>query len=129
MKKVVIKIMILMIVIFNFISFIPIHEVQASLWSDAQSWLSLGAGENPVASGFESAKTEVSQLAGTLFGIGLGLAFIALAALGISYFFASTSDAKSEIKQKTIIVLIGIFVVLGSLTIWRIIVGTLSSGT
>ena len=84
--------MILMIIIFNFISFIPIHEVQASLWTDAQSWLNLGAGDNPVASGLGSAKTEVSQLAGRLFGIGLGLAFIALAALGISYFFANKCD-------------------------------------
>lgn len=115
-----------MIIIFNLIS---TTVVKASLWSDAQNWLSIGENGDALSSNLANANTEASNLAGILFGIGLGIAFIVLAALGISYFLASSADSKSEIKQKTIVVIVGIVLLVGSLLIWRTIVGTLSSIT
>lgn len=126
MKKIIIRIFILMVIIFNLIS---TTVVQASLWSDAKDWLSLGENGGTLAPDLTNANTEASNLAGLLFGIGLGIAFIVLAALGVSYLLASSADSKSEIKQKTIVVIVGIVILVGSLFIWRTIVGTLSSGT
>lgn len=115
-----------MIIIYNLIS---TTVVKASLWSDAQNWLSIGENGETLSPNLANANAEASNLAGLLFGVGLGIAFIVLAALGISYFLASSADSKSEIKQKTIVVIVGIVLLVGSLLIWRTIVGTLSSVT
>ena len=126
MKKIISRISILMVVILNFIN---TTIVKASVWTDAKNWLSQGAQGGALTQNLQNANTEISSLAGRLFGVGLGIAFIVISALGISYFFAASSEAKSEIKQKSIVVLIGTVLLLGALVIWRVIVGGLSSGT
>lgn len=103
--------------------------VNASLWTDAQGWLEKGEESSTLAENMNNAMDRFSDLAGLLFGIGFGIGLIALVALGISYLLASSSETKSEIKQKTIVVAVGLGVLLGSLSIWRIVVGVLSSGT
>lgn len=122
MKKTIYKICMLTILIIITIN----SYVQASMWTDAQQWLSIGQNSSTLNT---NATTEVSNLAGVLFGIGIGVALIVVAALGISYLFASSAESKSDIKEKTIVVVIGIAILFGSLGIWRAVVGILSSGT
>ena len=131
MKKIVIRIFIVLIILCNLINTTTVQASDAlSIWQDSQEWLDIGADEEgPLSSNLQNAEQDMSNLAGLFFGIGLGVAVIVLVALGISYFLASTSDAKAEIKQKTIVVIVGLVLLLGSLTIWRVLVGTLSSGT
>ena len=103
--------------------------VKASMWTDAKQWLEKGEEYSTLAEDTENAMNIFSELAGSLFGIGFGIGLIALAGLGVSYLLASSAETKSEIKQKTIVVAIGLGVLLGSLAIWRIVVGVLSAGT
>lgn len=125
MKRRIYRILIMIIIIIG----LTTSYVKASLWTDAQDWLEKGEEYSTLADNTNNAMNRFSELSGLLFGIGFGIGLIALVALGISYLLASSSETKSEIKQKTIVVAIGLGVLLGSLSIWRIVVGVLSSGT
>lgn len=125
MKRRIYRIIIMIIIMISLTS----SYVNASLWTDAQGWLEKGEESSTLAENMNNAMDRFSDLAGLLFGIGFGIGLIALVALGISYLLASSSETKSEIKQKTIVVAVGLGVLLGSLSIWRIVVGVLSSGT
>lgn len=125
-KKTILKIFILTISVIIIGTF---HSsVQASMWTTAQNWLTIGKDN----SDFEvsgDAEEEISGLAGLLFGVGIGVGLIAMAGLGISYMLASSAESKSSIKEKAIVVAVGIFVLVCSFTIWKVLIETLSSGT
>lgn len=125
MKRRIYKILIMIIIMMG----LTTSCVKASLWTDAKGWLEKGEEYSTLSPNTTDAMDSFSDLAGLLFGIGFGVGLVALLALGISYFLASSSETKSEIKQKTIVVVIGLGLLLGSLSIWRIVVGILSSGT
>ena len=125
MKRKICKILMIIIIVIS----LTTSNVKASLWYDAKKWIEKGEEHSTLAQNTNNAMNHLSELSGLLFGIGFGIGLIALAALGISYLLASSSETKSEIKQKTIVVVIGLGILLGSLSIWKVVVGILSSGT
>lgn len=97
------------------------------VWDTGKQWLSSGDGSKVVQP--EKYQSNISELAGLLYGIGIAMGVIAVAVLGISFFTASSSDDKANIKKKATIVAIGLFILFASVTIWQIVVNILSSNS
>lgn len=130
MKNRVQKIVILTIIIFNFM--LPYANaanpnMDTDIVGTGESWLDAGKKGGLYSSlGIE---TEVSKLAGLLFALGIAVAVIVIAILGIKFMTTAASEQKAEAKKKAIIVAVGMGVLLGALSIWGIIVGILSAAT
>ena len=75
-------------------------------------------------------KVKFEELIDFLWGLGLLVIFITTVVLGIRYMFVSPKE-KSNIKQITMPYIIGVVVIFGALTIWKLVIwileGSLSS--
>ena len=97
--------------------------------SDAKNFLEQGEeGKND--SGLSSVagtNTKFEDLAGFFWGIGVGVALISTVTMGIKFLMSSAED-RSDIKRAMVPYVIGIAVVFGALTIWKILIQLLESG-
>jgi hypothetical protein len=101
----------------------------AGIWSTGESWLQKGSSTTVIdttKSGFQSS---VNELSGLLFGMGVVIAVIVVAILGVKYMIASSMEERANIKKTSIIVLVGLLVLFGSFKIWEIVVNLLSSNS
>ena len=119
------SIILVLLIAILLVTFAP--YVQAGILSDAQTWINKGQGAHSEIT--PKAKEEVNKISGLLFGIGSLIAIIATIMLGIKYLLVSSSDSKAEVKKKALIVLVGVILLFGSVTIWRVLVDILSSAT
>lgn len=126
MKSRIQKITILTIVIYSFIT----PYVNAGIVDTGKKWLEAGQQGTVYSSMSPSLINNVSNLSGLLFALGVAVAVIVVAILGIKFMAAgASSDSKANVKQNAIIVAVGIFVLFGALAIWKIVVGVLSAAT
>lgn len=123
MKKKMQKIAIFTVIIYSFM----LPHVNAGIVSTGEEWLAAGKQGN-IDLG-KNIADKVSDLSGLLFALGIAIAVIVTAILGIQFMLTASSDSKADVKKKAIIVAVGICVLVASVSIWQIIVGVLSSTT
>ena len=89
-----------------------------SIWEQAKIWINLGESNKPNNMGTTG---YWSVLAGLLTGIGIWVVIISGMILGIRFMTASPDD-KAKVKEALKIWLIGTIVILGALSIWRVLI-------
>lgn len=119
----IIKIAIILIIFLNLF----VSHSNAGIWSTGKDWLVQG--ENSDEIDISQAIGKINEISGLLWGIGIVVAVVAVAILGVSFIIASGSEEKANIKKKAITVAIGLLVLFGSVTIWQIVVNLLSSNS
>lgn len=119
----------------NIIVVVLIFILTMSLWnsyafasdisSDAKSFLEAG-GTTPSSSSKSATQTAIGDIAGLLTGLGIIVAVIVAAILGIK-FMLGTVDEKANIKESIIPYVCGCIVIFGALGIWKLIIGVLNN--
>lgn len=85
----------------------------------ANDWIETGESNQKIKS--EAVTTPMQEIAGLLWGIGVFLAVAVGMILGIK-FMLSTPTGKAEISQLLTPYIVGVAIVVGALTIWRLVV-------
>lgn len=105
------------------------YNVSASnIWSDAGSFINQGASNsnNTIRNYFENlqsstAKRKFEEVISVIWGLGLMVIFISTVVLGIRYMLVNPNE-KSRIKQATTPYIIGVVVIFGAVTIWKLVI-------
>ncbi len=97
------------------------YATDFDIWGSAGNFLNAGAGES--SGEFNSTKVNNTMIGiiDFLYGIGLLIAFVATIILGIKYMMVNPNE-KSRIKQATTPYIIGVVIIFGAATIWRLII-------
>lgn len=122
MKKIC-KIAIVFLIILSLYS--TVFNVQAlDIWQTGNKFLHTGADASDTE--FESGGviTAMSGIVDFLWGLGLLIVFIATIVLGIKYMLVSP-DEKSRVKQATTPYIIGVVIIFGAVTIWKLVIDLL----
>lgn len=114
----IILIFITLVFLWNSYSFADISD-------DADSFIEAGSSGAPSGADTTAMKTTISDVAGVLTGIGIIVAVIAAAVLGIQFILGST-EQQAKIKESIIPYVCGCAVIFGALTIWKIIIEILN---
>ena len=118
------RIILLIVLIIIFLNIFASYSNAASIWETAQQWLNLGQQTDSVG---QAGQKTIEEVAGLLYGLGIVVTVVAAAILGINFITASSSDQKAEVKKKAVILVAGMVVLFGAVTIWQILVKNLSS--
>lgn len=101
------------------------------IWNNAGSFINQGAqnGNSTIKNFFnnlksDTAKNRFGEVIGIIWGIGLIVIFISTVVLGIRYMLVNPNE-KSRIKQATTPYIIGVVVIFGAVTIWKLIINIL----
>ena len=126
------KIAIIFLIVLNLYS--TIFVVNASgIWDTGKQFLNEGAGQGWVkwdisalfkGIGGWTGKTTFQELINFIWGIGLLVVFISTIILGIKYMMV-TPNERSRIKQATTPYIIGVVVIFGAVTIWKLVIDIL----
>lgn len=114
----IILIFITMMFLWNSYSFADISD-------DASSFIEAGSGAMPSGTSRATMTSAVSEIAGLLTGLGIIVAVIVAAILGIMFMVGST-EQQAKIKESIIPYVCGCAVVFGALTIWQLIIKLLN---
>lgn len=93
------------------------------IWDTAKDFLDIGSGELSHINDDE-VKDAILGLADFLWGIGLIVILITTVILGIKYMTVPPNE-KSRVKQATTPYIIGVVIIFGALTIWRLVINVL----
>lgn len=126
-KKIYRIISIILLIIISLAVFTP--YVHAGITDDAKAFIDRGQTGTVYDNMSGKIDSKAGELSGLLYVIGTFIAIIATIILGIKYMTASSSENKAAIKKSAIVVGIGVFVLFASVTIWRIVVSSLSQAT
>lgn len=121
-KKVIVMIALLLLIVSISSN---IYASDKTIWEMGKEWLDTGKQNNSTVS-FNSdvPKQGFLDIAGILMGIGIFIAVGVGIILGIKFMF-STAEGKAEISKLLVPYLIGIAIVIGALTIWKIAINIL----
>lgn len=124
-KKIFIALIILMFIIsFTnniYASFLFEDKTITQLGND---WIETGENSDEAIFDTDIATGGFEEIAGLLTGIGIFIAIGTGIILGIRFMF-STASGKAEISERLIPYIIGVVIIVGALTIWRIAIGIL----
>lgn len=106
-------------------------EVRAGFYDVAKQFITDGiAGKSET--GLQStinmenvAKTRFQEIIDFLWGLGLLVIFMSAVILGIKYMFA-TPDNKANVKQSATPFIVGVVIIFGALTIWKLVIEILN---
>lgn len=95
------------------------------IWGTAGDFLNMGASQADKG-GFNTTKVtnRFIEIIDFLYGIGLMVVFVATIILGIKYMMVNPNE-KSRIKQATTPYIIGVVIIFGAATIWRLVIAML----
>lgn len=126
MKKVC-KIVLVFLMILNIYTIV--FNVQATtigdIWEIGKNFLDMGTHNSSITE-FNStiANNAFIGIIDFLWGLGILVVFISTIVLGIRYMLVNPNE-KSRIKQATTPYLVGTIIILGALTIWRLMINVL----
>lgn len=118
----------------SIINIILISMIIICLWSsysfadisdDATSFIEAGSSATPDGTSRTAMTSEISEIAGLLTGLGIIVAVIVAAVLGIQFMVGST-EQQAKIKESIIPYVCGCAVIFGALTIWQLIINLLN---
>ena len=121
MKK-VLKIVLIFLIILNLYSIIfNVFAVPGDIWETGKNFLNDGASIDSDHFNTTSVNDSFEEIVGFLWGLGLLIVFIATVVLGIKYMLVNPNE-KSRVKQATTPYIIGVVIIFGALTIWRVVI-------
>jgi len=126
MKKVC-KILIVFLIIFNI--YLMFYTASAKdIWSTGDAFITTGELTGGLGEwiGKLYAKATMVELIDFIWGLGLLVVVISTVVLGIKYMLVLPSE-KSRIKQATTPYIIGVIVIFGAVTIWKLIIQVLDA--
>jgi len=124
MKKIC-KIMLVLLIITSIYTVIfQSNATNFDIWGTAGNFLNVGAGEADGEFDSEKVNDTMIGIIDFLYGIGLMIVFVATIILGIKYMMVNPNE-KSRIKQATTPYIIGVVIIFGAATIWRLIIAML----
>lgn len=123
LKKISITIFLILIIgiIFSNCSYVMGFDVNDRIMDISRNWIQDGNNNKPNNMGDTS---YWGILSGVLWGAGVWIAVISGIILGIR-FMISDPDKKAEIKKSLVIYTVGVVIVLGALSIWKILIDVL----
>ena len=111
------KIIILMLIVIFIVFLFSSSTKAAGILSDAKSFLEQGENQNDSGlSNVAATNTKFEELAGFFWGIGVGVALLTTATIGIKLLMASAGE-RADLKKEMIPYSIGLVVIFGALTI------------
>lgn len=107
------------------------EEDIGDIWNNAGSFINAGAsnGGGIISNYFndlkgDTAKSQFGEVIGVIWGLGLIVIFVSTVVLGIRYMLVNPNE-KSRIKQATTPYILGVVVIFGAVTIWKLIINIL----
>lgn len=127
MKKVY-KIICILIIITTI--FMISREVKATdFWDKAQEFIEVGVSGktdlDPLVDMESDSKTKFQEMLDFLWSIGLLTIFISTVILGIKYMLVSPNE-KSKVIQATTPYIVGVVIIFGAVTIWKLVIDILN---
>lgn len=119
------SIIIILLIFIVAISLCSLPSFASDITKDAGSFIDAGTGD-PSGTNREALTGAIDEIAGMLMGIGVILAVIVAAILGIK-FMVSSVDEQAKIKEMIIPYVCGCVVIFGAYGIWQLVVGILNS--
>lgn len=124
-KKTIIIICLICVIFNTNICFASNTIESFDIWSVGKGFIELGVKENNGSSKInETAKSQFQQVIDFLWGIGLLTIFLSTVILGIKYMLVLPEE-RSRIKAATTPYVIGVIIIFGALTIWKLIINVL----
>lgn len=122
-KRTVVTLIILMILISNLSFCYAANDPDPDLWGTAKKWIELGRNnrEEINKNNRQTDWSALNDLTGILWGAGIFVILIWGTTLGIRYMFASSSG-KAQISKGMTPFLIGSIIIVGALSIWKLLV-------
>ena len=122
MKKIC-KIAVILLIIFSAYS-MAFSAKAFDIWEIGNNFLNAGVYNNDI--GFNSTgwNIELSQTIDFLWGLGLLVVVVSTVVLGIRYMLVNPNE-KSRVKQATTPYIIGVVLIFGAVTIWKLIIDVL----
>lgn len=114
-----------MILIFMIMMFLWSSYSFADISDDATSFIEAGNNATPSGANQTAMNSAVSEIAGLLTGLGIIVAVIIAAVLGIQFMIGST-EQQAKVKESIIPYVCGCAVIFGALTIWQLIIQLLN---